>query len=64
MTERRILEWEREFITRAILHKGQKFVRLSKKYRDDSERLYALLREVNERIKALEKGAEEDEQAE
>lgn len=53
------MEWEREIVTRAILHRGQKFTKAKEKYQDDMERLFALLKKVTERINELEKGADD-----
>lgn len=61
MTKRKMLEWERRIVVRAILYRGQKFTKVKEKYQDDMERLFALLKKVTERIKELEKGADDGE---
>lgn len=53
MNMRKLLECEREIITKAILHRGQKFEKLKEKYQDDMDRLFALLKKVTERINEL-----------
>lgn len=56
MNMRKLLECEREIITKAILHRGKKYTKLKEKYQNDTERLLALLKKVTERINELEKG--------
>lgn len=60
MDARKLLEWEREIVTKAILRRGQKFTKVKEKYQDDMERMFALLKKVTERINKLEKGADDE----
>lgn len=60
MSTRKLLECEREIITKAILHREQKFAKTKEKYQDDMERLFALLKKVTDRINELEKGEEDE----
>lgn len=56
MNMKKLLECEREIITKVIIHRGQKYTKLKKKYQDDMDRLFAILKKVTERINELEKG--------
>ena len=60
MNMRKLLECEREIITKAILHRGKKYTKLKEKYQDDVERLLSLLKKVTDRINELEKGDGDD----
>lgn len=60
MNMKKLLECERKIITKAILHRGQKYTKLKEKYQDDIDRLFVLLKKVTERINELEKGEEDD----
>ena len=62
MNMRKLLECEREIITKVIIHRGQKYTKLKEKYENDIKRLFALLQKVTDRINELEKGdGKEDE---
>lgn len=60
MDARKLLECEREIVTKAILRRGQKFTKVKEKYQDDMGRLFALLKKVTDRISELEKGANDE----
>lgn len=62
MNMRKLLECEREIITKVIIRRGQKYTKLKEKYENDLERLLSLLKKVTDRINELEKGdGKEDE---
>lgn len=56
MNMKKLLEYEREIITKAILHRGKKYTKLKEKYQDDMDRLLSLLKKVTDRINELENG--------